>query len=74
MKGITTFPSLLMYPNLPAFFAKAGGRIAVMSTEIADKAYPALPAGWKSYRTRGFNTASGKWVDLTLILKPTEAR
>lgn len=61
-------------PNLPAFFAKAGGRIAVMSTEIADKAYPALPAGWKSYRTRGFNTASGKWVDLTLILKPAEAR
>ena len=60
--------------NLPAFFAKPGGRVAVMSTEIADKAYPALPAGWKSYRTRGFNTASGNWVDLTLILKPADGQ
>ena len=59
--------------NLPAFFGKPGGRCAVMSTEIARRAYPSLPAGWKSFRTRGFNTATGKWVDLTLILKPPDA-
>ncbi len=56
--------------ELPAFFAKPGGRVAVMSTAVATKAYPALPPSWKSYRTHGFNTATGKWVDLTLLLKP----
>ncbi len=55
---------------LPNFFAKPGGRVAVMSTAIALKAYPILPAGWKSHRAQGLNTATGKWVDLTLIVKP----
>ncbi len=59
--------------DLPAFFGKPGGRIAIMSSAIAEKAYPVLPAGWKSYHTHGFNTATGKWVDLTLILKPVDA-
>ncbi|MEO5722535.1 MAG: glycosyltransferase family 39 protein [Chthoniobacterales bacterium] len=57
--------------ELPAFFGKSGGRVAVMSTEVAQKAYPVLPAGWKSFRTQGFNTATGQWIDLTLILKPS---
>ncbi|MEP6822868.1 MAG: hypothetical protein ABI946_11010, partial [Chthoniobacterales bacterium] len=56
--------------NLPAFFAKPGGRVAVMSTAVAEKVYPVLPVGWKSYRANGFNFATGKGVDLTLIVKP----
>jgi hypothetical protein len=59
--------------DLPAFFAKSGGRIAVMSTGIATNAYPTLPAGWRSYRAHGFNAATGKRVDMTLILKPADA-
>ena len=38
---------------------------------LATKLYPSLPPGWKSYTAQGINTANGKRVDLTLILKPS---
>jgi len=55
--------------SLAPFFEKPGGRFVVMPTEVARRRYPALPPGWKSYTHQGINTATGKWVDLTLILK-----
>jgi 4-amino-4-deoxy-L-arabinose transferase-like glycosyltransferase len=51
------------------FMEKPGGRFVIVPTALAASLYPALPAGWKSYTTRGLNTANGKWLDLTLILK-----
>ncbi|HMJ06062.1 MAG TPA: phospholipid carrier-dependent glycosyltransferase [Chthoniobacterales bacterium] len=56
--------------GMKPFFAKAGGRFAVMPTALAQKIFPTLPTGWKSYSVHGFNIANGKWVDLTLVLKP----
>ncbi|MDQ6626181.1 MAG: glycosyltransferase family 39 protein [Verrucomicrobiota bacterium] len=51
------------------FMEKPGGRFVVIPTSLATSLYPTLPAGWKSYTTRGVNSANGKWLDLTLILK-----
>ena len=56
---------------LRPFLEKPGGRFAVVPTAIAEKVFPSLPEGWKSFRAGGFNTANGKRVDLTLILKPS---
>ncbi len=52
------------------FMETAGARFAVMPSALARSLYPALPAGWKSYSTRGISTATGKRVELTLLLKP----
>ena len=57
--------------SLKPFLERPGGRFAVMPTGVAQKMYPTLPVGWKSYAVQGFNTASGKRVNLTLILKPS---
>ncbi len=43
-----------------------------MPSTTAAKFYPSLPETWKSYQTRGFNLATGHWLDLTLILKPDD--
>lgn len=52
------------------FMAKDGPRFVILSTTLAAKTFPALPATWKTFTTRGFNIAKGKDVDLTLVLKP----
>ena len=57
--------------RVPEFMSKAGGRFIIMPTAMAEKIYPAIPVGWKSYRVKGFSPANFKWVDLTLVLKPT---
>ncbi len=59
--------------RLPAFFAKPGGRFAIMPSAMAAQLYPSLPETWKSYQTHGFNLATGHWLDLTLILKPDDS-
>ncbi len=56
---------------VPAFMDQAGARFVVLPTNMATTLYPATPTGWKRYTTRGFSTANFKWVDLTLLLKPT---
>jgi 4-amino-4-deoxy-L-arabinose transferase-like glycosyltransferase len=48
-----------------------GPKFVIMPTEVAKGLYPELPPGWKSYTAQGFNLAKGKYVDLTMILKPT---
>ncbi|MGZ4966908.1 MAG: ArnT family glycosyltransferase [Chthoniobacterales bacterium] len=53
------------------FMQQPGGRLVVLPTNMATALYPSTPIGWKRYSTRGFSTANFKWVDLTLLLKPT---
>jgi 4-amino-4-deoxy-L-arabinose transferase-like glycosyltransferase len=51
------------------FMSKPGPRFAIVPSSFA----PALKAdhpGWKTFSASGFNIAKGKFVDLTLILKP----
>ncbi len=85
--GSTTFrePSLVWYfrkhvdgfhtdltdESVRPFLDRAGARFAIVSTAVAKELYPTLPPGWKSYTAQGINTANGKRVDLTLILKPS---
>ncbi|HEV3410521.1 MAG TPA: glycosyltransferase family 39 protein, partial [Chthoniobacterales bacterium] len=55
---------------VPEFMARPGPRFVVLPSRQADEAFSTTPSGWKRYRTRGFNTANLKAVDLTLLLKP----
>lgn len=52
------------------FLDEDGSRFVVLPTNMANELYPALPSGWKTFSTRGFNAVKGKRSDLTLILKP----
>jgi hypothetical protein len=70
-KYVDGFHSNLEEHSLQPFLEKPGGRFAIVPTALANKVYPTLPVGWKSYTMRGFNTANGTRVDLTLILKPS---
>ena len=70
-KHVDGFHTDLDEQSLQPFLAKPGGRFAIVPTATANKIYPSLPPGWKSYTARGFNAAHGKRVDLTLILKPS---
>jgi 4-amino-4-deoxy-L-arabinose transferase-like glycosyltransferase len=60
-----------MHPGaVQPFMEQTGPRFVVVPTDVANKIYPRLPDGWKSFSTRGFNAVKGKRSDLTLILKP----
>ena len=52
-----------------AFMNKPGGRFVIIPTEMVPLLYPELPSGWVTFNARGLNTATGKPLDLTLILK-----
>ena len=52
------------------FMKRDGARFVILPTAAVAKAFPNLPATWKSFSTTGFNVAKGKDVDLTLVLKP----
>jgi 4-amino-4-deoxy-L-arabinose transferase-like glycosyltransferase len=52
------------------FMERPGPRFVVLPTDRKQEAFPNLPANWKTFSTRGFNIPKGKWVDLTLVLKP----
>ncbi|MFN2509013.1 MAG: ArnT family glycosyltransferase [Chthoniobacterales bacterium] len=55
---------------LVPFMEKPGARFVVLPTAMVTAMYPQLPEGWKSYTAQGINTTTGRWVDLTLLLKP----
>jgi 4-amino-4-deoxy-L-arabinose transferase-like glycosyltransferase len=70
-KHVDGFQTDLTEEAVQPFLEKPGARFVVVPTEAAIRLYPSLPAGWKSYTAQGINTANGKRVDLTLILKPS---
>ncbi len=53
------------------FMETPGARFVVLPTATAAELFTPLPAGWKSYSTRGFSTVAGRRVELTLLLKPS---
>ncbi|CAN5228081.1 hypothetical protein BH20VER2_BH20VER2_02120 [soil metagenome] len=57
------------YDRVGPFMQQPGPRFVVLPTASIPRAFPAVPPEWKSYSTRGFNPANGKWVELTLLLK-----
>ncbi len=64
------FESALDAESVKPFMEEQGARFVVVPTPLAAKIFPVLPPSWKSFGTQGFNIPKGKWVDLTLILKP----
>jgi 4-amino-4-deoxy-L-arabinose transferase-like glycosyltransferase len=60
-----------MHPGtVQPFMEQTGPRFVVVPTVVANKVYPQLPNGWKSFSFRGFNAVKARRSDLTLILKP----
>jgi 4-amino-4-deoxy-L-arabinose transferase-like glycosyltransferase len=57
--------------QVPEFLARPGPHFVVVPTRVADRLYPSLPNGYRSFSTHGFDIAKNRWVDLTLILKNT---
>jgi len=51
------------------FMDQPGGRFVIVPTNMVATLYPAMPAEWVTYNAGGLNTATGRRVDLTLILK-----
>ena len=67
------FNSGLDSASVRPFMEKPGPRFVIVPAALAEKIYPKLPNGWKSFSARhGFNVAKWKRVDLILILKPSD--
>ena len=49
---------------------QSGPRFVIVPTSAAGTLFADPPQDWKMFSTRGFNVAKGKFVDLTLVLKP----
>jgi 4-amino-4-deoxy-L-arabinose transferase-like glycosyltransferase len=64
------FLTRLNKKNAVDFMSKSGPRFVIVPTSAAGTLFADPPRDWKIFSTRGFNVAKGKFVDLTLVLKP----
>ncbi len=69
-KHVDGYMSDLDDDEVQPFMEKPGARFVVLPTRLAAQLYPALPAGWKTHRAEGINTANFKRVDITMVIKP----
>jgi hypothetical protein len=69
-KHVDGFMSDLDDDAVQPFMEKPGARFVVLPTRMVAQLYPTLPAGWKTHRAEGINTANFKRVDITMIIKP----
>jgi 4-amino-4-deoxy-L-arabinose transferase-like glycosyltransferase len=67
---VQSFLTRLNKKNAVNFMSRPGPRFVIVPTSLVQALFPNPPQAWKSFRTRGFNIAKGKQVDLTLVLKP----
>jgi hypothetical protein len=67
---VQSFLTRLNKKNAADFMSRPGPRFVIVPTSLAQGLFPDYPEGWKTVSTRGFNVPKGKWVDLTLVLKP----
>ena len=68
-KHINGWMSELNADDVVAYMQRPGPRFVIVATPLAATLYPSLPPGWKTYTARGLNTATGRPLDLTLLLK-----
>jgi 4-amino-4-deoxy-L-arabinose transferase-like glycosyltransferase len=64
------FLTRLNKKNAVDFMSKSGPRFVIVPTSVAGTLFADPPRDWNIFSTRGFNVAKGKFVDLTLVLKP----
>jgi 4-amino-4-deoxy-L-arabinose transferase-like glycosyltransferase len=63
---VQSFLTRLNKKNAADFMSKRGPRFVIVPTSLVQALFPDHPQAWRS---RGFNIAKGKQVDLTLVLK-----
>jgi 4-amino-4-deoxy-L-arabinose transferase-like glycosyltransferase len=63
---VNGFLTRLNKKNAVDFMSKPGPRFVIVPTSLVETLFPNRPQAWRS---RGFNIAKGKQVDLTLVLK-----
>ena len=66
---IRGFHQVLPPNELPRFMARKGPRLCLLPTDQVSTLFPTIPVQWKQAQTTGFNTANGKRVDLTALVK-----
>ena len=66
---VQNFLTRLNKKNAVDFMSGPGPRFVIVPTSLVQALFPNPPQTWTSFRTRGFNIAKGKQVDLTLVLK-----
>jgi 4-amino-4-deoxy-L-arabinose transferase-like glycosyltransferase len=66
---VQNFLTRLNKKNAVDFMSGPGPRFVIVPTSLVQTLFPNPPQTWTSFRTRGFNIAKGKQVDLTLVLK-----
>jgi 4-amino-4-deoxy-L-arabinose transferase-like glycosyltransferase len=64
------FLTRLNKKNAVDFMSKSGPRLVIVPTTAAETLFANPPQDWKIFSTRGFNVAKGRFVELTLVLKP----
>jgi 4-amino-4-deoxy-L-arabinose transferase-like glycosyltransferase len=64
------FPAKLAPEQVPDFLRQPGPRACVLDAGEAARLLPALPRGWRTAESAGFNVANGRRVRLRLIVKP----
>lgn len=69
-KYIRGWMSPLDADEVHQYMEQPGPRFVVLPAATASALYPELPAEWKMHAADGFNVATGKRVDLRLLLKP----
>lgn len=67
---INGFMTLVNKREAPGFMSKDGSRCLILPSSSMETLFPNRPDNWKTFSTRGFNIAGGKWVELTLLIKP----
>lgn len=70
---IRGFHQVLPSAELPAFMSQPGPRLCLLPTDQVAGLFPVIPDGWRQARATGFNTANGKRVDLTALVKVSSA-
>ena len=68
-KHVDGWMSELSPDEVVNYMQRPGARFVVLPSALAASLYPTLPAGWKTFNARGLNTATGRRLDLTLLLK-----
>lgn len=64
---VQSFLTRLNKKSAVDFMSKPGPRFVIVPTSLVEELFPNHPQAWRS---RGFNIAKGKHVDLALVLKP----
>jgi hypothetical protein len=60
-----------LYPNnIQPYMNTPGPRLVILPSRYVAQFFPILPPDTRSFAIRGFDLVKGKWVELTVIIRP----